>query len=202
MTNKTKSLQAIKEIYHSQNEKRNTLKNSIEQINNSGTYSEEYKAKLIKEQYAQYDKEAAEKRAEALALLNRASADEKTTIDPSNAALMCAISVINTLGDKLGGEDIKAIVRQFSGDMGSLNTIKKICDVKGVSTVYIDNMIYDVSEFYQSLANKLDTAFKHDSKRQPLEVDFLIDSVVSKSEPEEVAPPTITPESIFSGRLI
>lgn len=202
MTNKTRSLQAIKEVYHSQEEKRKVLKSAVQQIENCPTYSDEYKRQLIKEQYARYDKEAAENRAAALDLLNRARAEEKTTIDTNNAALMCAISVINTLGDKLGGEDIKAITRQFSGDIGSLNTIKKICEIKGISTVYTENMIYDVDNLYQSLANNLDTAFRRDSNGHPLEADFLIDDIVNKSEPEEIAPPTIAPESVLSGKTL
>lgn len=201
MNNKIKSLQAIKDIYHSQGEKRKALKKAVEQIENCRTYSDEYKRQLIKEQYARYDKEATEKRAEALDLLNRARAEEKTTIDSSNATLMCAISVINTLGDKLDSDDIKAITRQFSGDIGSLNTIKKICEVKGISTVHVENMIYDVDNSYQSLANNLDTAFQRDTNGHPLEANFLIDSIVSKSVSEEISPPTIAPEGIINGKL-
>mgnify|MGYP004634190327 CR=1 FL=1 len=201
MNNKIKSLQAIKDIYHSQEEKRKALKKAVEQIENCRTYSDEYKRQLIKEQYALYDKEATEKRAEALDLLNRARAEEKTTIDSSNAALMCAISVINTLGDKLDGDDIKAITRQFSGDIGSLNTIKKICEVKGISTVHVENMIYDVDNSYQSLANNLDTAFQRDTNGHPLEANFLIDNIVNKSAQEEITPPAIAPEGIINGQL-
>lgn len=201
MNNKIKSLQAIKDIYHSQEEKRKALKKAVEQIENCRTYSDEYKRQLIKEQYALYDKEATEKRAEALDLLNRARAEEKTTIDSSNAALMCAISVINTLGDKLDSDDIKAITRQFSGDIGSLNTIKKICEVKGISTVHVENMIYDVDNSYQSLANNLDTAFQRDTNGHPLEANFLIDNIVNKSAPEEITPPAIAPEGIINGQL-
>ena len=202
MIRKTGYLKGIKDIYHSQGEKQKVLKNAVQQIENCPTYSDEYKRQLIKEQYARYDKEAAENRLVALDLLNRARAEEKTTIDTNNAALMCAISVINTLGDKLDGEDIKAITRQFSGDIGSLNTIKKMCEVKGVSTVYAENMIYDVDNFYQSLANNLDTAFRRDSNGHPLETDFLIDNIVNKSEPEEITPPTIAPESILNGKTL
>lgn len=201
MNNKIKSLQAIKDIYHSQEEKRKALKKAVEQIENCRAYSDEYKRQLIKEQYALYDNEATEKRAEALDLLNRARAEEKTTIDTSNAALMCAISVINTLGDKLDSDDIKAITRQFSGDIGSLNTIKKICEVKGISTVHVENMIYDVDNSYQSLANNLDTAFQRDTNGHPLEANFLIDNIVNKSAPEEITPPAIAPEGIINGQL-
>lgn len=201
MNNKIKSLQAIKDIYHSQGEKRKALKKTVEQIENCRAYSDEYKRQLIKEQYALYDNEATEKRAEALDLLNRARAEEKTTIDTSNAALMCAISVINTLGDKLDSDDIKAITRQFSGDIGSLNTIKKICEVKGISTVHVENMIYDVDNSYQSLANNLDTAFQRDTNGHPLEANFLIDNIVNKSAPEEITPPAIAPEGIINGQL-
>ena len=201
MNNKIKSLQAIKDIYHSQEEKRKALKKAVEQIENCRTYSDEYKRQLIKEQYALYDKEATEKRAETLDLLNRARAEEKTTIDANNAALMCAISVINTLGNKLDSDDIKAITRQFSGDIGSLNTIKKICEVKGISTVHVENMLYDVDNSYQSLANNLDTAFQRDTNGHPLEANFLIDNIVNKSAPEEITPAAIAPEGIINGQL-
>ena len=50
MNNKIKSLQAIKDIYHSQEEKRKALKKAVEQIENCRTYSVEYKRQLIKEQ--------------------------------------------------------------------------------------------------------------------------------------------------------
>ncbi len=191
MANKIDVLKGIKEKYSAQKELYSTTAAAIEQIKKSVDYSEEYKQRRINLLMNEFNAKTAEAKQEIISMLNMARAKENTRIDPNNAALMGAINTINMLGDKLDSEDIKAITGQFSGDMGSLKAIKKICDVKGLSSICVDKMMYDVDEMYQGIANGVYNDFTYKPITGISTASQLLDEVINLSQTTEETTPTI-----------
>lgn len=135
---------------------------------------------------------AEQRRSEAIAKANELKKQEKTSIDLNDQKLISAITLAETLKDKLPEAVKKDIIHTFTGNQAALSVIKSSFESNGIGTKALESVMYDIDETYRDLAESLYRAYKEPYALSEIsEPYYILKAIEAANTPAEEKPKDI-----------